>query len=190
MTEQRFCQGCGKPLPPDSQRCIYCSAWVESPTLAGQGAQPGAPEPGAAPPSKGSTVAMSPGKAGSPPAGGKTVVLSAEGRTEVKDTLLCYLIEKEGNERGRVFHLDKGEISIGRDSTCDVVLNDDAASGTHAKCRYKEDHFMIQDAASANGTYVNGKEIAKHDLKSGDIVKIGATVLYYLDINDGPGEGK
>jgi class 3 adenylate cyclase len=52
-----------------------------------------------------------------------------------------------------------GEISIGRDGTCDVVVGDRKASRKHARIEHRGDKFVLADQSS-NGTWVqlNGEE--------------------------------
>jgi hypothetical protein len=52
-----------------------------------------------------------------------------------------------------------GEISIGRDGTCDVVVDDRKASRKHARIEHRGDKFVLADQ-SFNGTWVqvNGEE--------------------------------
>lgn len=75
---------------------------------------------------------------------------------------------------------------LGREPNCDIQLDDDVVSGRHAKVWAQEpaegdDHwtFFIQDMASTNGTYVNGKEILKETLKDGDVVELGKAKLVF-----------
>lgn len=78
------------------------------------------------------------------------------------------------------FELDKPEFNIGRQSKCDIQLDDPAVSSKHArllskKNEYLEGHddFYIEDLGSTNGTLVNGKEISQQLLKHGDEIQIG-----------------
>ena len=43
--------------------------------------------------------------------------------------------------------------------------------------------FRISDLGSSNGTYVNGKRITTHELQTGDVIKIGATLLQFQGIS-------
>ena len=76
--------------------------------------------------------------------------------------------------------------TIGRDPSCDIVLDDTAASRQHAKVRVlnrdKQTIFVLHDLATENGTTVNDEEIAKHELADGDRVFIGRTKLIFKQI--------
>jgi ABC-type multidrug transport system ATPase subunit/pSer/pThr/pTyr-binding forkhead associated (FHA) protein len=54
----------------------------------------------------------------------------------------------------------KQEITIGRNSNCDIVLNDNSVSREHAKVFNKNGQILVQDLNSTNGVYVNGKRIS------------------------------
>ncbi len=77
---------------------------------------------------------------------------------------------------------------IGRDSKCNIVINDQHVSRKHLQIM-KDDNgnYSIFDLESTTGTYVNGKKIkGEVKLQNHDIVKIGNTLLKwktFFDIN-------
>jgi len=82
-----------------------------------------------------------------------------------------------GDKSTFVFGVSGG--SIGRSAENDWVLPDDMryVSGRHARIVYHKGRYVLQDTSS-NGTYVNDNERPlgnqnPHDLKSGDILRIG-----------------
>jgi pSer/pThr/pTyr-binding forkhead associated (FHA) protein len=67
---------------------------------------------------------------------------------------------------------------IGRHPDNDLVLTDDYVSGHHAEIRQEVLTFMLADAGSRNGTFVN--EVYINDptpLRDGDVVRVGQTNL-------------
>lgn len=72
------------------------------------------------------------------------------------------------------------EIVIGRDPSCDLVLNDNRCSRRHAIIEPTPDGFVVRDAGSANGIFVNGRRMERSPLGPGDRVRVGATVLTVL----------
>jgi len=69
---------------------------------------------------------------------------------------------------------------IGRDSTCDLCLNDDAASGIHARIQRIGGQFYFADMGSRNGSIVNERELGRNELyclKPGDRIQVGKTLL-------------
>ena len=68
----------------------------------------------------------------------------------------------------------KNELTFGRDSSCDVVINDRQVSRQHARLKtISPNQFEIADLNSKNGTYINGKLITEPSLlNDGDEIKI------------------
>jgi len=85
------------------------------------------------------------------------------------------------------FPLDLDVMIIGRNSSCDIKIDDDAVSGEHfmitlVKCDYLEDFkdAFIEDLGSTNGTKVNDKPLTtKYHLKHHDRIKIGRHVFSF-----------
>ena len=74
----------------------------------------------------------------------------------------------------KVFIGDKKIVSIGRDSVCNIVLDnpEKLVSQHHGVLHFKDNEWHIKDS-STNGTFVNGYKISKEELLSkGDIISI------------------
>jgi pSer/pThr/pTyr-binding forkhead associated (FHA) protein len=69
------------------------------------------------------------------------------------------------------------EIIIGRSSDLDMVLVEDMVSRKHAKITTDDTVVTIQDLGSTNGTFVNGEKVRKADLKDGDRILIGTSII-------------
>lgn len=80
-------------------------------------------------------------------------------------------------------------VSIGRDPSNDLVLSDSMVSRRHAILEHRENHYVLRDNGSSNGTLVNGDRVSEEKtLRDGDLVSIGsARLLFRLD--DGPEQG-
>ena len=64
------------------------------------------------------------------------------------------------------------KISIGRDASNQIILNDKFVSRKHAELVIMDNgQVMIRDLGSSNGTFVNSKRISESYIKAGDIVK-------------------
>jgi ABC-type multidrug transport system ATPase subunit/pSer/pThr/pTyr-binding forkhead associated (FHA) protein len=72
-----------------------------------------------------------------------------------------------------------GELTVGRSPASDLVLPSLSVSRLHARLQIDDGVVSIADAGSANGTYVNGARVEKHQLVIGDIVRIGPYKLVY-----------
>src|SRR5215468_1702904 len=69
------------------------------------------------------------------------------------------------------------EIIIGRSSDLDMVLVEDMVSRKHAKITTDDKNVTIQDLGSTNGTFVNGEKVRKVELKDGDRILIGTSII-------------
>jgi serine/threonine-protein kinase len=67
-----------------------------------------------------------------------------------------------------------GEVMVGRDRTCSIVLSHPAVSRRHAKITLGGTAPVLEDLKSANGTYVNNTRVERANLKAGDVVRFGA----------------
>ena len=80
-----------------------------------------------------------------------------------------------------------GKMLIGRMVTSDIVINDVAASRRHAEIYFDSvsEVASINDLNSSNGTYVNRHKITGfYRLQSGDVIRIGQTVMYLTKITN------
>jgi len=85
------------------------------------------------------------------------------------------------------FKLTSGKMIIGRVATCDIVINDTAASRRHAEIYYDAMTEMlgVNDLKSSNGTYVNRQRISGfYRLHDGDVIRIGQTEMHLAKITD------
>ncbi len=68
-------------------------------------------------------------------------------------------------------------ILIGRGDTCDVQLQDPSASRVHCRVIAQDGRVKLYDAGSRWGTFVNEQRIAECDLRPGDKVRVGESIL-------------
>lgn len=81
------------------------------------------------------------------------------------------------NPNGQKYPI-KGETVLGREAGCTYVLQDSEISRRHATVYLIGARMMVRDEGSANGTYVNGQQIARPTaLARGDELRLGNTVL-------------
>jgi pSer/pThr/pTyr-binding forkhead associated (FHA) protein len=93
--------------------------------------------------------------------------------------VLAYLIEKEGEQVGRVYQLEDDVTDIGRDPRNHVVVTDVMVSGFHARVeRGPDGGFVVMDRGSSNGSRLNGEPLTSpRPLKENDEVGFGSTTL-------------
>jgi pSer/pThr/pTyr-binding forkhead associated (FHA) protein len=77
--------------------------------------------------------------------------------------------------------LSGGTVTVGRQPDNNFCVDNPAVSGHHATVFAEGDHYVIEDAESFNGTYVNGQRISKAVLKDGDNVTIGKHTIEFRD---------
>jgi len=82
------------------------------------------------------------------------------------------------HRRGQAFALDH-EITLGRNNTCTVPIDNDAfVSGLHARVFDMDGQPMVEDLTSTNGSFLNGTRLnGMKLLHTGDRVQVGYTVL-------------
>jgi S-DNA-T family DNA segregation ATPase FtsK/SpoIIIE len=80
--------------------------------------------------------------------------------------------------------LSESTTVIGRDESCDIQIVDEMISRRHTQiaCREEQEfaRFFIIDMQSANGVFVNGRQVAEEmELNDGDTIKIGESKLFF-----------
>jgi len=80
---------------------------------------------------------------------------------------------------------DARDLVIGRSSDLDMVLIEDMVSRKHAKISLQDGEITIADLGSTNGTFVNGEKVKKAQLKEGDRVLIGTSILKLVTVQRG-----
>lgn len=84
----------------------------------------------------------------------------------------------QGPDLGRVFTLQPGrDQMLGRGANSLYHLSDLSASRAHCQILLENDRVTIVDNASRSGTRVNGEQVSRHELKLGDVVRVGDTQL-------------
>lgn len=73
---------------------------------------------------------------------------------------------EHSGSRGGVF--PKGRILIGRSESCDLLANHDSVSAIHAVLEIFDDHAVVYDMNSTNGTYLNDDKVITKDVRIGD----------------------
>lgn len=89
------------------------------------------------------------------------------------------IYEHSGLRRGGVID---GRVLIGRRLTHGVVIDDPAVSRLHAWIQRFNGAFVLNDAGSRSGTFVNGLAVARCELKDGDEIRVGpANLVFRID---------
>jgi pSer/pThr/pTyr-binding forkhead associated (FHA) protein len=108
----------------------------------------------------------------------------ADGGGEGQESAQWALRFISGEYQGGEFPLRPNrEIIIGRSSDLDMVLVEDMVSRKHAKITTDDHVVTIQDLGSTNGTFVNGEKVRKADLKDGDRILIGTSIIKIIFVD-------
>ncbi|MBV7335849.1 FHA domain-containing protein [Chloroflexi bacterium TSY] len=64
-------------------------------------------------------------------------------------------------------------LTIGRDPTCDITINDRRVSRFHATIYWQKNRCILEDMGSRNGLFVDGRRVKSNTrLLSGDQIQI------------------
>jgi hypothetical protein len=86
------------------------------------------------------------------------------------------LVITKGQGSGRD-HAVGTECVVGRAPDVDFVLDDHLVSRRHARVFREGDGYVVEDLSSRNGTFVNGKKVARARLDDGTTIKVGNTEM-------------
>lgn len=93
------------------------------------------------------------------------------------------LTMQAGPNPGKVFPLDKAEISIGRDENRDIFILDSGVSRKHARLTMQGNVYTLEDLGSTNGTFVNGQRLtAPKVLQPNDVILLGDKVRLLIEL--------
>ncbi len=92
------------------------------------------------------------------------------------------LVVRNGPNPGATYSLESELMTIGRDPSNTIAVNDPEISRQHAKMRLQGGKIVIEDNGSTNGTAINGKRISgPHVLKSGEMISLGEDIVFMFE---------
>lgn len=152
-----FCAQCGQPLPSGAKFCPSCGNPVD-----------GDSAPGAA--------------------DAATGVIDT-GEVDMSATLddlpslapgTALLVVVRGPNAGSRYLLDRDATTIGRHPDSNVFLDDVTVSRHHARVDREDEHFVLHDLGSLNGTYLAGERVDRQTLQVGNEMQIGRYKLLFV----------
>lgn len=78
-----------------------------------------------------------------------------------------------------VFPVKEGEMTIGSDPSCDIVIDSLAVSPKHATIFTNEGESVLMDRGTDEGSFVNNTRIDEQDLEDNDVIRIGKHNLLF-----------
>ena len=119
--------------------------------------------------------------------GEQTQTFTAEDREELLETLgdigisgPALVVRSGGGRAGETFAPQGDSTTIGRSPDCGIFLDDVTVSRKHASLVQRDGRWVIEDAGSLNGTFVNRKRVESATLDDGDEIQIGKYRLTFL----------
>lgn len=156
-----FCNQCGHRNPPESSFCSSCGGVLDNiadHTLTLQRVDPLQDAPGA---DDDVVVAMS---------------------DLVHDA--ASLVVRNGPQAGTALALSARLTRLGRHPDSEISLDDITVSRRHAEIERTSEGYVVRDAGSLNGTYVNQRRVESAVLQQGDELQVGKFRLVFFQTTD------
>jgi diguanylate cyclase (GGDEF)-like protein len=91
------------------------------------------------------------------------------------------VVQIYGPELGKKVALEKPATTVGRGSSCDIVVDLENVSRLHCSVQLHAGAAWLRDEGSTNGTFLNNTEITSETrLTSGDLIKVGSAIFKFL----------
>jgi hypothetical protein len=158
----KACASCGYPMKPGDTECPVCGQ-----NVAGTKKEP---------------EKRQPVKVGTMIQGAK---LEKETTDKERRKLTGFLVSYSRMPNGEFFPVFEGKNTIGRDVSSNVCIQDDSAvSDKHLSILYRavDRKFKLKDEQSSNGTFINGELCDEGELKNLDRIRVGTTLLLFMEI--------
>ena len=89
---------------------------------------------------------------------------------------LRLFIKSPGRDE-RVYDMAAGEVTVGRDPSVEIPVEDRTLSRRHCRVYKGPDGWRVTDLGSRNGTFLNGQPILDDRLEEGDEIELGETKI-------------
>jgi len=100
----------------------------------------------------------------------------------VGDDVLALSIRVKGDLKAKIHRLDmvKHHCTIGRDVSCDIVIDDDRVSRNHGRFEFDDHSCRYKDLGSSHGSKFKGEKVTDVALQVGDEIKVGKTKIQLI----------
>ena len=92
---------------------------------------------------------------------------------------LCLL--GEDGEMAKKWELGEQPLSVGRDASANVIVDDATLSRRHFIIELEGGSYFLKDLASQNGTWVDGKPAQREKLHHHDCILAGRTIFLFSE---------
>jgi pSer/pThr/pTyr-binding forkhead associated (FHA) protein len=158
-----FCNQCGHRNPPESGFCSSCGSMLDS--IADH------------------TITLAKVDPLQDAAGPEDDVVVSIGDLA---TGVASLIVRSGSQAGDAFALHDQLTRLGRHPDSEISLDDITVSRRHAEVERTDNGYVVRDAGSLNGTYLNAERIDDEVLlHQGDELQVGKFRLVFFERSDG-----
>jgi DNA-binding NtrC family response regulator len=114
----------------------------------------------------------------------RTRVIAAPGGGEEWRLTRCRLAVRRGPDKGRALDLDRERVIVGSDEACDLCLRDPAVSRRQFEIAADDVGYLLRDAGSTNGTWVEGLRVREAWLGPGATIVAGSTELRFAALDE------
>ena len=91
---------------------------------------------------------------------------------------LIIKIHGDSDEEGQSHQFSLPELIIGRDPSCDLLIQNETISSRHSRLSYHHHQWWIEDMHSTNGTYLNQERLTTPTVMiNGDEIRCGQVLL-------------
>ena len=95
--------------------------------------------------------------------------------------MLQALLDTDEPVSSRDFVLTMNRVTLGRGADNDLVLPSFEVSRLHAVIEYDGQHYLLSDLDSSNGTFLNGRSVARRTaLRDCDVIAIGSCRIRFV----------
>lgn len=87
------------------------------------------------------------------------------------------LVMHSGPTPGKTFALEGDVLTIGREASNQIAINDAEISRKHSQLVAQGGKYVLTDLGSTNGTFVNGQRLTgQHVLQPGEVISLGEQI--------------
>jgi pSer/pThr/pTyr-binding forkhead associated (FHA) protein len=90
-----------------------------------------------------------------------------------------YIVVRRGPELNKMYKLAGDVITLGRDATNDITIEDAEVSRYHLRLKWQGDGYAVEDLGSTNGTRINSGARIQGDVKlqPGQALMLGDAII-------------